>query len=426
PWASLGYPFQNKDLFEKLWPIDLIDESVDQIRGWFYTLMVCSQATFNKPPYKTVCMNGWTLDEKGEKMSKSLGNVVWAEDAYNKIGADLLRLYYCYDNPPWETHKFGYRKAEDIGKSLNVLWNTYLFINTYAKKAEIPKYLKIEDKWILSRINTVIHEMTEYLEKFEFHRGGRLIVDFILNDFSRWYIKIIRDRVSPTYKGEDKKTAGAVLMYVLEKAVRLLAPISPFITEKIYQEAFGGKSVHMSSWPESEKKYVDTKLEEHMSAVKNVIEIAGALRQDKRIKLRWPVSELIVSGEKLEDAVKTLEPVINTMANVKSTKFSKKIVGGKTEGGITVDFGKVLMDEALLRELVRNVQEVRKKSKFNVHDSISLFIKSDKETEKVLKGFEDRIKQGVGAKTVVMGQIKHQKGKLEFEKKIVDFGFEKV
>jgi len=428
PWASLGYPFKNEDMFEKLWPVDLIDESQDQIRGWFYTLMVCSQATFDKKPYNIVCMNGWTLDEKGNKMSKSLGNVVTAEDAYKTLGADLLRLYYCHDNPPWETQKFSFREAKDLGKVLNVLWNTYMFIKTYAARpGKIPEKLNIEDKWVLSRINSVIKEMTEYMENFEFHKASRLVVDFVLNDFSRWYIKIIRDRVSPTYNGEDKKAAQTVLIYVLEKTVKLLAPISPFVTEKIYQNVFGGDSVHNSSWPEPEKKCVDSMLEEEMAKVKDMIELAGALRQDLKIKLRWPVSELIVSGEKMEAAVKNLEPVINNMANVKSARFSKAVRGQKkSDKGITIGFGNVLMDEALIRELVRNIQEVRKKNGFNVYDKIELFVKSGKDTETVLKKFENEIKQGVGAKSIVIGDVKHSKGKLEFEKKHIDFGFKKV
>lgn len=422
PWASLGYPFQNEKLFKKLWPIDLIDESQDQIRGWFNSLMACSHATFGKKPYDVVCMNGWTLDEKGNKMSKSVGNVVSAFDAYEKLGADLLRLYICYDNPPWETQKFGYRKAQDIGKSLNVLWNTHEFIKTYSKKAEIPKELNVEDKWILSRVNTTIDDVTKFYENFEFHKAARSIVDFMLNDFSRWYIKIIRDRVSPTYDGKDKTAAQGVLSYILERVIKLLAPISPFISEKIYQEAFGNDSVHMSEWPVCDKKYVDKKLEEQMIQVKDIVELAAALRQDLKIKLRWPVSELLVSG-KVTDAVKNLESVLNKMSNVKTTKYSEKIKGqAKTDHDITVAFGEVLKDEALLRELIRNIQEVRKKSKFSVHDSIILYLKD----HIILKRFEQELKQSVGAKEIKFGSIKHAKGKLEFEDNKIEFGFEKV
>jgi len=426
PWASLGYPFQNEDLFKKLWEVDLIDESQDQIRGWFYTLMVCGQAVFGKRPYKTVCMNGWTLDEKGEKMSKSLGNVVMAKDAYEELGADLLRLYSCHDNPPWETQKFSYKGAKDLDKVLNVMWNTYLFIKTYTDKTELPKELNIEDMWILARMNSVIKEMTENLEVFNFHKASRSIADFILNDFSRWYIKIIRDRVSPSYQHVDKKAAQAVLGYVLERVVRILAPFCPFITENIYQDMYG-TSVHQASWPEPDKKYMDQKLEENMSAVKNIIELAGALRQDLKIKLRWPVSQLVISGDRMDEVVEALEPTLRVMANVKAVKYKKQLTGRiKKEDGITVALGDVLKDEALLRELIRHVQETRKKKGFNVHDLIEIYFKSDKSTETLLKKFEKELLRGVGARTVVFGNLKYPKGKIEFDKKSVEFGFEKV
>jgi len=425
PWASLGYPFKNEKLFEKLWPIDLIDESQDQIRGWFYTLMVCGHSTFDKKPYNTVCLNGWTLDKKGEKMSKSLGNVVWAEDAYKELGADALRLYYCADIAPWETQKFNLQNAKDVGRSLNVLWNTYLFVKTYADKIDIPKDLNIEDRWLLSRSNSVIKDMTKNLEKFEFHKASRSLVDFFLNDFSRWYIKIIRDRVSPTYNGEDKKTAQAILYYALERTVKLLAPISPFVTDKIYQDIRNGESVHTSTWPHVDEGRIDKKLEEHMTKVKNLIELAGALRQDLKIKLRWPISELFVSGKDVEETVKVLEPVIKIMANVKSVKYEKTLKG-KEDYGLTVKFGDVLKDEAMIRELVRNIQNVRKKDGYNVHDKINLFLKSDPKTEDVLSKFEEDIKQSVGASTLHVGKAEKSKDKLEFEDKKIEFGFEKV
>ncbi len=131
PWASLGYPYKNKELFEKLFPVDLVDESQDQIRGWFYSLLFCSMAALEKTPYSTVAMNGWVLDEHGEKMSKSLGNVIWAEDALRELGADVVRLYYCYEAAPWETKRFSFRSANELKRKLNVLWNTLNFYETY-------------------------------------------------------------------------------------------------------------------------------------------------------------------------------------------------------------------------------------------------------------------------------------------------------
>jgi len=171
PWASLGYPFKNKELFEKLWKVDLVDESQDQVRAWFNTLMVCSHATFGEAPYKTVCLNGWTLDEKGEKMSKSIGNIVSGQDAYTQLGADALRIYICSDVAPWETQKFSMRNAQEIGKQLNILWNTYNYFKTYSKISKKGTDLRVEDKWILSKMNSLVVKTTSNMEKFNLHIG---------------------------------------------------------------------------------------------------------------------------------------------------------------------------------------------------------------------------------------------------------------
>ena len=265
--------FRNKELFRKLWPVDLVDESQDQVRGWFYTLMLCGYSTFGERPYGTVCLNGWTLDEKGEKMSKSLGNVILAKEAYSELGADLLRLYYCSDVAPWDTQKFSLRSANDLRRVLNVLWNTYAFIQTYSDSRLIgkkPDHPRTEDRWIQSRINSLISEVTDNLEEFNFHLAGRSLIDFILNDLSRWYVKTIRNRVSPWYTGKDKAPAQCTLYYVLERLVKLLAPVTPFIAEKIYHETFKGESVHLCEWLKPDKNAIDKDLEDSMKIVRSL------------------------------------------------------------------------------------------------------------------------------------------------------------
>lgn len=429
PWASLGYPFMNKGVFEKLWPIDLIDESQDQVRGWFWYLMVCGQAAFGKRPYHTVCLNGWTLDGKGEKMSKSLGNVVWAEDAYKQLGADLLRLYYCYDNPPWETQKFSLQGAKELGKSLNVLWNSYLFIKTYADNIPktMPKIIRKEDKWILSRTNSLIGNVTGNLESFSFHLAGRALVDFVLNDFSRWYIKIIRDRVSPWYEGEDKKAAQYVLYYVIERASKAMAPFTPFLAEKIYHDIFGS-SVHLSSWPKADERLIDKKLEEEMETVKLLTEAAAAARQEAGIKLRWPVSEILVETKDkgIAEAVKGLEGILNIMCNSNSFRTGKVAGTTKEFAGGKLALGSVLKDEALLRELTRRIQELRKAGGLVVRDKVHLWLKTDKETQKILEKSKEKFLAGIGAKDIVFGPVKEKKGSLELEGIIIEIGFGKV
>jgi len=407
PWASLNYP-KNK-LFNKLEPVDLIDESQDQIRGWFYTLMFCGVATFGKKPYETVCLNGWTLDEKGEKMSKSLGNVISAEDAYKELGADTLRLYYCCDIAPWETQKFSMRNAKELGRALNIFWNVYEYFKTYSKIEKEKKDLRIEDKWILSRLNSVIKDSTECMERFEFHLVGRNIINFIVDDLSRTYIKIIRDR--------RDHAVDYVLTKCIENITRLLAPITPFISEYIYYELFS-KSVHLSEWPTFDEKMINKSLESDMQIMNEAITLANSIRKERNINLRWPLPLLVI-----EEEIKNKELVepIKKLANVKEIKFGKAKGLVEKEGLFKVYLDcNVLEDEAMLRELLREIQAQRKNHGLVVQDRIVLYLSSDRFKER-----EDEIKEKVGAKKIIY-ELKHEKGFAEFKGEKIKFGFEIV
>lgn len=349
PWASMGYPLRNKETFEKYWPIDLAVEAQDQIRGWFYSLMFCGMSAFETSPYKSVGMIGWVLDEKGEKMSKSLGNAIWTKDALQQLGADALRLYYCWETPMWETQKFSYKIAEEVRRSLNVLWNSYAFLETYAAaskwKGKSGK-LNIEDRWILSRLSSLTSDVSDSLEKFHFHSAGRAIVNFITYDLSRWYIKLIRDRTWPTYKGADKKAAFDMLYVVLREITKLLAPICPFITEDAWQRLFKkeGESVHLCKWPAVNLKVKNKELESQMATVLSIVEAASAARAEAGIGLRYPLAALTVTGEKKAlDAAKALKKIIADMSNVKEVKTGKvkiKLVAKPNWSAIGKSFGK--------------------------------------------------------------------------------------
>ncbi|UCC92136.1 MAG: isoleucine--tRNA ligase, partial [Candidatus Aenigmatarchaeota archaeon] len=360
PWASLGYPFKNKNLFETLWPTDLVCEGLDHIRGWFYALMFCGASAFDKSPFEAVAMTGWTLDEKGEKMSKSLGNVVYAEDALKEVESDLIRFYHCWSVAPWDTQLFSMKITKELRRVLDILWNTAMFAESYSDpklidKKEPFKRLELEDKWIISRINSMIEKTTNELENFNLHYMARNLEDFILNDFSRWYIKIVRNRLSPWYSGKDKESAQFTMLYVLENLIRLLAPVTPFITEKIYQKLFFSKgrpkSIHLCSWPKEDKGLINKKLEEGMEFAKKVIEGANSLRQEIKVKLRWPISELLIKpkDEKTGKVLKGMGDILKTMANVESMKFVSKLPKKKKSfehGGLA--FGEVVKDKAFL------------------------------------------------------------------------------
>ena len=439
PWASLGYPFKHKEVFERLWPVDLIDESQDQIRGWFYSLMFCGVATFGEVPYKRVAMNGWVLDEKGEKMSKSLGNVVWAQEALEKLGADALRMYYCWEVAPWETQKFSFKTAQEIVRALNIFWNSFNFYLTYAKDFEFTlSNLELEDRWILSRLNSLIKKVTLHLENFEFNKAGRALVEFVTNELSRVYIKKIRDRVWVFSDSKTKSQALTVLFEVFYQLAKLFAPITPFLSEEIYQKLKRFKqlktSVFEERWPEAKEEFIDLELESQFEKVLKVVEIGYAARQKTGLKLRWPVKEVLVECDaETKKAIQKLKPILKFFLNCKRIGFGK---GDETyevaeEKGIRVWVKKVLdaelKEEAFLREFIRNVQECRKKFGFRVEERIRLQVNAPTSLTKILEKNESLISREVGSGILEFGksELKNQ-GKFEFEGQAIEFSFEKL
>lgn len=439
-WASLGYPYKNKELFESLFPSDMICESQDQIRGWFYHLMFCGVATFDRSPYTALGLMGWVLDEKGDKMSKSLGNVLWGEDALQKLGADILRLYYCWEVAPWEIQNFSFKTAEEIRRSLNILWNSYSFFTTYATEnfESSLKNLRVEDKWLLSRVNSLTEEVTKHFEDFEFHHVGRKLMNFAVNDLSRFYIKLIRDRVWVSESGKDKDAALSTLHEAISTVIKLLAPIAPFISEDMYQNLTSSdKTIFRSKWLEPNKSKIDKKLEGEVEICRKIIDSCLSARQETNIKLRWPVKEFLVQSEneKVVSVVENLKDIIKSICNSKDAKIVEK----KPEGEYSEsDFGlgkvyvskvldKELLEEALIRELIREIQEMRKKNRFQVKETIALSLKSDEKTNQLLEKHSKALGKEVGAKEIVIGEFKGDfTGKVKFEGKTVEIAFDKI
>lgn len=424
PWASLGYPYKNKEVFERLWPVDLVDESQDQIRGWFYSLMFTSVAVFDRAPYRAVAMNGWVLDEKGEKMSKSLGNVVWAKDALDKLGADVLRLYYCWESPPWEQQNFSFKVAEEVRAALNILWNTLLFFETYSKEnfTFTLENLKAEDKWILSRLNSTIKEVTNHLENFEFEKAGRKILSFVVEDLSRTYVKLIRDRA--WIYSSERSVPLSVLKVCLTNVAKMLAPISPFISEEIYQRLEGNyeKSVFEAGWPSVDEKYIDKKLEEEFEYAKEFLEGILASREKAKIKIRQPLREAYIPFDIGEAKI-----LIQTLANVKEVKVGSKegLVEAETKFGkvyLNTNLDKELIEEGLFRELVRAIQEERKKRKMNVWDKIILKIDESEVSLNIIERFGEKLMEEVGAESILLEKLEGGK-EVEIENLKVKFDF---
>lgn len=427
PWASLGYPFNNQSLFNQVFPVDLICEAQDQIRGWFYVLMFCSMATFDKPAYKSVGMMGWVVDEKGEKMSKSIGNVISAKEGIQKLGADVIRLYYCYETAPWDVQKFSFSSAEEVRRCLNILWNIYQFYKTYSqgyfskgissnkKEAEYGNAVvlkKLEDKWIVSRLNSVINVVDESISRFELHKAGRELINFIEEDFSRWYIRLVRDRVSPSAEEEDRTECLSTIRYCLLTVSKLLSPITPFISESIFQglreSSAEELSVSYCAYPSADESLIDKELEELFEKSKKITEAINSARQEAKIKIRWPVKNIIISGDNnARRATEILNQLLCKINNAKEITYSdsppSKFVERSFEGGkifLNPQRSEELLQESLLRELIRGIQAARKNNNFNVHESIKVCIKADEKTRQYLESNKEILSAEVGANTI--------------------------
>ena len=433
-WASLNYP-KEKDFFNKFWPPDINIEGKDQIRGWWNSQIITSFICFDKKPFKSIVMHGMILDLEKRKMSKSLGNIVQPDEVIEKYGRDHLR-YYLARESKGEDFRFDFNALKEVHNFFNILWNTANFVKTYAPNEvkATQKNLAIEDRWILSKVNSFCDRSTALTEEYKAYEFIREITDFILNDFSRWYIKIIRDRVSPFYEGKDKGAAQFTLRFVLDKCLRFMAPIAPFLSESVYTNTFkrvdtdnvsvhsSPESVHLTTWPEKDDKFVDKNIEEKMEVVKRIIEAVHAIRHEKGIKLRWPVEDIRIS---LKEDLSEFENVLKLMCNTDKVLFTKLEEGKEFEGGL-VNIGKPLKDEALVRELIRKTQELRKQEKLQVSDLIEVYYSAEKEVLAILKKFEKDIASGVGAKKIILGEVKNKKGGFEFEDRRVEIGFEKV
>jgi len=421
-WASIGYPRDEK-LFKNMWPSNFQTEGPDQFRGWWNSQMLTSVLTFGKSPFNSILLHGFVLDAKGVKMSKSKGNIVTPKEVIQKYGRDVLR-YYLVNSAIWNDFYFNWEGVKDTSRLFNILWNVYQFIDTYIPKKQLRKpELEVEDRWIISRLNTTL-EKADSIEGYMVHKFVQSLSEFILNDFSRWYIKVIRDRVSPGYDGSDRESAHYTLLEVMEKLMRALAPISPFISDHVYRDLFKQESVHLKDWPKPDKELIDRKLEKDMDMVKRIFEASGALRQDKKIKLRWPVDKMFVMVK--EPISKKLDGVVKNMCNVEEVVWVKKI-SGKTkefEGG-KLALGKVLEDDKLVREFSRHVQVMRKNEKLHVKDKIELFVKAEGKVEDVLKRKEKDVLVATGSISLAIGKVEKEKGRFEFDGKKIKVGFRK-
>lgn len=419
-WNCLYYPIK-KEYFEKLFPSDFILEATEQVRLWFYMLNLCSLIALGKPSYKAVYMHGMILDFQGMKMSKSSGNIISPSEVLEKAGADGLRYYMC-QNTAGKNFNFSFDELKVKQRNLGILWNTKNYLEGLEKQGfKFSNFKKakigVEEKYILSKVNSTINEVTKLFEKFELDKTISKIEDLFL-EISRTYIKFIRDKISEGNE-KEKQAVFDALFYSLKKTILMFSVIAPFITEKIWQDlkeefkdGFKEESIHLASWPEVDKKLINKKLEKEISFIKQIIESGLAIRSAEKINVRWPLPKIVISSENKEvkDACETFKDTILNQLNIKKLKVNilenvKNIKGNEFKNGkISFDLkiNEELEAEGFARELSRRIQALRKKAKLTKLNLINLEIKGDENLFKKFDKFKltDWIKKRTNSKEI--------------------------
>lgn len=333
PFAQWHYPFENEDIFEKSFPADFICEGIDQTRGWFYSLLSISTFVTGKSPYKNVLVNDLILDKEGKKMSKSRGNTVDPFEMFDTYGADALRWYLMYVSPAWTPTRFDMDGIKEVqSKFFNTLKNIYNFFILYAntddldiKSIKMPVENRSElDRWLISKYNNLIKNITEYLDDYDANKATREIQDFINEEFSNWYIRRSRRRFWGSDMTDDKKSVYLTTYEVLLGIVQMAAPIAPFLSEEIFKKLTDEESVHLSKYPEYNGNFVDLKLENKMDTVKNLVSLGRAAREEAKIKVRQPISKAVISND-LKELIGDLDSLIIEELNIKEIEFSENI-----------------------------------------------------------------------------------------------------
>lgn len=400
PFAQHHYPFENKEKFEAQYPADFISEAVDQTRGWFYSLLAISTLIFNRAPYKNVIVMGHVQDEDGQKMSKSKGNAVDPMDALNKFGADAIRWYFYVNSAPWLPNRF-HDKAVEEGqrKFLGTLWNTYAFYVLYADidNFDPTKYsleydkLSVMDKWLLSKLNTLVKTVDEYLNNYKITETARALQSFT-DDMSNWYVRRCRERFWAKGMEQDKINAYMTLYTALITLSKIAAPMIPFMTEEIYQnlvrsvDKSAPESIHLTDFPKVNEEFIDKDLEVSMDEVLDIVVLGRAARNSANIKNRQPIGNMYVKAENV------LSPfyveIIEDELNVKAVEFKDdveefvsysfkpqlKTVGPK--------YGKLL---GKIKEALSNLDGHKAMQELNTDGALNF----DFDGEKVVLGRED-------------------------------------
>jgi isoleucyl-tRNA synthetase len=421
PFAQCHWPFEKSQKSKvksqklappKLFPADFICEGMDQTRGWFYSLLAISTLLGFGTPYKNVVTIGIVLDEKGEKMSKSRGNVVDPFLMMEKYGADTLRWYFYTINQPWEEKRFSEKDVfEKLKNFILTLQNCFLFYKTYCQKRINLKALSLKnvlDRWIVSRLQKLILEVTKDLENFSLTPAARKIENFVIEDLSLWYIRRSRRRFQDPKTKEELVEAQKTLGFVLVEFSKILAPFLPFLSERIYQEVLKTKkSVHLESWPKANLKLINENLEKEMEKARKIVAEILRKRQEMKIKVRQPLRKAIIT-EKFSSEILEL---IKEETNIKEILFGEKFE-------IDFEIDEKLKEEGIFNEILRNLQEMRKKRKLLPKDKVKLKVFGDEKLISVIKKYQKELQRKSKIKKIHFAKLK--KIPKSFEKLLIE------
>lgn len=415
PYAQWHYPFENKKLVEQTFPADFIAEGLDQTRGWFYTLHVLATALTlkniglgkSKPAFKNVIVNGLILDEQGRKLSKKLRNYPEVGIIFNAYGADSLRYFLLASTSIGDDYRFSEKGIEAVWRKLVLtILNIYNFFETYKgdnfKPAKNFLINSLLDKWIISLLQRLNDELIYYMDRYQITKAARLFLDFV-DDFSNWYIRRSR-----------KRDFSRQLHYLLFLLSKLIAPFLPFLSEEIYQKLKNKKdpkSVHLCDYPLPNKKLINKRLEEKMRKIREIATRALSERARKGIKVRQPLRELVVNDYTLIKDKELLE-LIKEEVNVKKISFGKDF---KLDTEITPE----LKEEGVVRDIIRQIQELRKQNGFTPKDKISVFYQGDDQIKEILVKNQGFIQKETFAQKIISKNLKEglkTKKELIFEK----------
>ncbi len=392
PYGQWHYPFENKGVLKNNFPADFITEGIDQTRGWFYTLLAVSTLLKKGAPYKNVLSFSHVLDEKGKKMSKSLGNIVNPRDVIDQFGADAARWYFCAVNNPADPKLFSVNGVKEKRDGfITTLLNSLRFFELYNKPSnKKPKGEpgNVLDEWILSKINNLAQTAAKFLDQYDLNTAARAVESFVVDDLSNWWLRRSREYFQRPKDPADFERGLRFFRYLFSELSKILAPFTPFIAEHVYKKVDGQKeSVHLENWPKAQKKFLKPELEKEMEELREAVTIGLAQRKAANIKVRQPLTG--ISLKRAEKFSPELEKLVLAELNLKTVTYNP---AQKDEAVLNKDITPELLRESYAREIIRQIQDMRKEAGYKLNEKIYAAWDSDsKDMAGTMRDFEKEI-----------------------------------